>query len=142
MMTGYELNMFRVTIAQTITMLVGYFILTRLFGIAGLGMAVVLSALLGNALAFDIARRKLHHVWWAPRYTAWLLSAALSLICLLVLRAARWSEDVPAVWLAAGLSIAYISFLAGNFVSGFHVEDREVFSAVKARLRSTVGLRG
>jgi O-antigen/teichoic acid export membrane protein len=143
MMTGNELNMFRVTIAQTVTMIAGYLILIPLFGIAGVGIAAVFYVLLGNALAFRIARHKLHHVWWASRYTAWLLPAALSFSGLLAIRAALgWNESGPTVWLAVGLSVAYVSFFAGNFVSGFHVEDRAVFDAVKARLRYTVGFRG
>lgn len=141
MMTGHEVNMFRVTIAQTVVMIVAYVILIPLFGISGLGIAVALSALVGNVWAFEIARRRLHQVWWTARYTAWLLPTALSVSCLLVLRFARWSESASAVWLLAGLTIAYISFVVGNFVSGFHAEDREVFSAVIARLRSTVSLR-
>ena len=141
MMTGYEVNMFRVTIGQTVAAIAGYLILIPLFGIAGLGIAVVLSALLGNLWAFQIARRKFDHVWWTARYAAWLLPATLSLICLVALRAARWNESVPVVWLAVGLAAAYVGFLAGNFASGFHADDREVFSAVKARLRSTVRLR-
>jgi O-antigen/teichoic acid export membrane protein len=142
MMTGYEVNMFRVTIAQTVAMIAGYLIFIPPIGIAGLGIAVVLSAIIGNVWAFHIARRELGHVWWTARYTAWLLPAGLSLSCLLALRAARWSESASAVWLAAGLTIAYVSFLAGNCASGFHAEDRELYSAVIARLRSTVGLRG
>jgi O-antigen/teichoic acid export membrane protein len=141
MMTGYEVNMFRVTIGQTVAAIAGYLILVPPFGIAGLGIAAVLSALLGNLWAFQIARRKFDHVWWTARYTAWLLPAALCLIGLVALRAARWNESVPVVWLAVGLATAYVSFLAGNFASGFHADDLEVFSAVKARLWSTVRSR-
>jgi O-antigen/teichoic acid export membrane protein len=143
MMTGLESNMLRVTIAATCTAMLGYSIFIPFFGLIGVGIAVVLSTLLGNAAAFHIARRELEHVWWAARYTAWLLPSALSLSCLLVLRVSLgWRVDVPAVWLAAGLLLAYAGFGAGNLVSGLHADDRALFAAVKARLRSSAGFGG
>jgi O-antigen/teichoic acid export membrane protein len=143
MMTGFESNMLRVTIAATCTAMLGYSIFIPFFGLIGVGIAVVLSTLLGNAAAFHIARRELGHVWWAARYTAWLLPSVLSLSCLLVLRVSLGrSVYVPAVWLAVGLLLAYASFGAGNLVSGLHADDRALFAAVKARLRSSAGFGG
>ena len=141
MMTGYEVNMFRVTIVQTIMTIIAYLVLIWPFGITGVGIATILAALLGNAWAFQIARRKLGHAWWAPRYKAWLLPAAVSLICLVGLRVVRSGEGASPVWLAAGLSVAYVGFLVGNFFSGFHMEDRAVLAAIKARLRASVEFR-
>jgi hypothetical protein len=52
-----------------------------------------------------------------------------------------WNENVPAAWLAVALVLAYVASLAGNFIQGFHIEDREVYSAVKTKLRLALGLR-
>ena|ERR1700685_1357203 len=143
MMTGFESNMLRVTIAATCTAMLGYLIFIPFFGLIGVGIAVVLSTLLGNTAAFHIARRGLEHVWWAARYTAWLLPSFLSLSCLLVLRVSLgWSVDVRVVWLAVGLLLAYASFSAGNLVAGLHADDRALLAAVKARLRSSAGFGG
>ena len=143
LMTGYESNVLQVTIASMSTTMLLYLILIPLFGATGVGVAVVLATVLSNALSFRIARRELGHVWWAARYTAWLLPLVLSLGCLLVLRVSLgWSTDVQAVWLAFGLLLAYASFGIGNLISGLHADDRALFAAVKARLRSSAGFGG
>jgi O-antigen/teichoic acid export membrane protein len=142
-MTGHESNMLRVTIAMTGAMILGYLILIPFFGLVGIGVAVTLSMVLGNGLAFHIARRRLGHVWWAARYTAWLLPAFLSLSTLLMLRAALgWSMGVQPIWLAVGLLLGYVSFGAGNLVFGIHADDRALLAAVMARLKSSAGYRG
>jgi len=136
MMAGCELKMFRVTIAQTAATIASYLIFIPLFGIIGLGFAVVISTILGNVWAFRIAKSQFGDIWSAPRYMSWVLAMALSLSSLVTLRA-LWSEDASAVWLMANLIIGYIAFFSGNFVSGFHSEDRELYSAVIARLKAT-----
>ena len=143
LMTNYELDMLRVTTISAISMVVLYPILISISGVVGVGFAVLFCTVLSNVLASRIARRQLDHVWCVARYDAWQLQATLTLGSLLLLRATLgWNEHVPAAWLAIALGLAYAASLAGNVIQGFNVEDREVYSSVKTKLRVALGLRG
>lgn len=142
-LTGCEAAALRVAAIGSGAILLLYLVLIPLLGITGIGLSTALVALLGNILSLRIARRELGHVWWAERYKAWLLPALFSLTSLVALRAALgWSESIPVIWLVVALALSYGGALAGNFLQGFHVEDWEVYLAVKSKLRVALGLRG
>jgi O-antigen/teichoic acid export membrane protein len=136
-MTGHHVALLHITMLTSLAIFVGYFALTPLFGVAGVGLSVLLGNIFNNGAAIWLVQRRLGIHWYDPRFRGWMVPSAAAAALLLVLRPllADVTEFGMQVALLIGtVMLTYTVFFGVNIAAGLHEDDRELLGVVRARI--------
>ena len=132
-MSGLERAMLRISVQSTALLLLALPPLVYGFGIAGAAAALSASIVYNNLAALFVARREIGLRWSDARYRQW-VAPGLAATAVAVLL--RMNLDAPgAAVLVAALLAVYAVFHAAHLAQGLNDEDRQLWSALQARLR-------
>jgi O-antigen/teichoic acid export membrane protein len=136
-MTGHHVALLHITMLTSLAIFVGYFALTPLFGVVGVGLSVLLGNIFNNGAAIWLVQRRLGIHWYDPRFRGWMVPSAAAAALLLVLRPllADVTEFGMQVALLIGtVMLTYTVFFGVNIAAGLHEDDRELLGVVRARI--------
>jgi len=136
-MTGHHVALLRITVLTSLLVFVGYFTLIPVFGVAGVGLAILVGDSITNGAGIWLVQKRLRTTWYDPRFRGWVLPTTAAAAVLFALRPAfegLQGLGAQAMLLVAAAITAYFVFFGVNLLAGLHEDDREVIAAVRARL--------
>lgn len=136
-MTGHHVALLRISVLGSVALLAGYVILIPLFGVIGVGLALLLSNSINKGLAIWLVQRRLSISWYDPRFRNWVLPGLATGAVLFALRpmieASQGLGSLATLLVGATIS-AYAVFFSVNLATGLHEDDRELIEAARERL--------
>ena len=136
-MTGHHVTLLRISVLGSVALLLGYFILIPLFGVVGVGLALLMSTSLNKGLAIWLVQGRLGIAWYDARFRSWILPGIATGAVLFAIRPmidASQGLGMLATLLVGAAILAYTVFFSVNLASGLHEDDRELIQAVRGRL--------
>ena len=135
LMSGHERRMMRIQ-AVTAALMVGLnVLLIPRWGIVGAALAAAITNVLTNAWYLLDVRKTLGLLPFTRSYLRLALPVAATLLVLAVARAAFRPGRLELPVMAAGLALAYATFISTALLRGLDADDRLVTDAIWARLR-------
>jgi O-antigen/teichoic acid export membrane protein len=135
-MTGHHVALLHTTMVTSLAVFAGYFAFVPIFGLAGVGLAVLLGNIFNNGVAIWLVQSRLGISWYDPRFRGWILPSVAAILILLALRPLLAGADefgMQIVLLAGSALLTYLVFFGVNLLIGLHEDDRELLRAARAR---------
>ena len=134
MMSGLEHIGLRIDAINTIITVVLTIGLAVPFGLFGVAVATVTSAVFVNLSLMIVARRRLGLRWWNNRYFGWLAPAAVSGGIAVAISHA--GVAIGAVSLSVTLIVMYLSFAFVLYIQGLNDDERYLLRNIASRFSS------
>ena len=130
-MSGLEKVMFRLSVVQSVFMVIAIALSVPFWGINGAAFAIALGTLFTNLAALWIGRRNLSLRWWDDRYKRWFM---LTLLCIGIgVLSKRFIAPIAAPQLVAILFALYIISHGVFIIQGLHADDKEIWLAIRSK---------
>ena len=133
MMSGLERQVFKVHAATTAGTALSFCVFIPLFGLVGVALSFLLTAIASNIWMLAVLRHRLKLRWWNRRYLRWLVPGLLTAGLAALLRA------LVGAWDAAELILAllglYAVFGVACVAQGLNDDDRTFIKLLKSRLQ-------
>ena len=134
-MSGHERRMMRIQAVSAALMVGLNVLLIPRWGIVGAALAAAITNVLTNAWYLLDVRKTLGLLPFTRSYLRLALPVAATLLVLAVARAAFRPGYLELPVMAAGLALAYATFISTALLRGLDADDRLVTDAIWARLR-------
>lgn len=138
-MTGHHVTLLRISVLGSVALLLGYFILIPLFGVVGVGLALLMSTILNKGLAIWLVQGRLGISWYDARFRSWIFPGIATGAVLFAIRPmidASQGLGMLATLLVGAAILAYTVFFSVNLALGLHEDDRELIQAARGRITS------
>jgi O-antigen/teichoic acid export membrane protein len=139
-MCGMERDMFKISVFSVITSVAILVVFVPLWGLIGAGLSILFGTAYSNLHALYIAKRKYGLKWWHQNYRQWFIPGILSMVVSVTINMNMHMHEMHVVGLAVTLITIYFVFHSTQLtLYGMNKDDREIFLAVKKRLKFSTG---
>lgn len=131
-MKGFQTQMFYVSIASSILLIIGTVILVPSLGLSGIAVATAVSTSVANIWALRVSNACLGISWYSRRYRRWVMPTLAALAYLLTI--AYLIPGDTKWWLCGEFAGCFITFHVAYWANGVCAEDLELVAMLRRQL--------